>query len=48
MNRLYLDIDVDMINANEFLIIECYRKLDPTTHRHIQRYVVEEICDCAM
>ena len=30
MNRLYLDMDVDMINANEFLIIECYRKLDPT------------------
>ena len=27
MNRLYLDMDVDMINANEFLIIECYRKL---------------------
>ena len=30
MNRLYLDMDVDMINANEFLIIECYRKLDFT------------------
>ena len=29
MNRLYLDMDVDMINANEWLIIECYRKLDP-------------------
>ena len=29
MNRLYLDMDVDMINSNEFLIIECYRKLDP-------------------
>ena len=28
-NRLYLDMDVDMINSNEFLIIECYRKLDP-------------------
>ena len=28
-NRLYLDMDVDMINANEWLIIECYRKLDP-------------------
>ena len=22
-------MDVDMINANEWLIIECYRKLDP-------------------
>ena len=28
-NRLYLDMDVDMINPAEFLIIECYRKLDP-------------------
>ena len=35
MNRLYLDMDVDMINANEFLIIECYRKLDPTTFTDI-------------
>ena len=30
MNRLYFDGDVDMINDNEFLLIECYRKLDPT------------------
>ena len=30
MNRLYLDMDVDMINANEYIIIECYRKIDPT------------------
>ena len=30
MNRLYLDMDVDSINSNEYIIIECYRKLDPT------------------
>ena len=30
MNRLYLDMDVDMINVNEYIIIECYRKIDPT------------------
>ena len=30
MNRLYFDGDVDMINDNEFLLIECYRKIDPT------------------
>ena len=28
-NRLYLDMDFDMINNNEYLLIECYRKLDP-------------------
>jgi hypothetical protein len=30
MNRLYLDMDVDSIYKDEHLIIECYRKLDPT------------------
>lgn len=30
MNRLYLDMDLDAINDDEYLIIECYRKLDPT------------------
>ena len=30
MNRLYLDMDADKINAGEYIIIECYRKLDPT------------------
>ena len=29
MNRLYLDMDADQINAGEFIIIECYRKIDP-------------------
>ena len=30
MNRLYLDMDADKINAGEYIIVECYRKLDPT------------------
>ena len=30
MNRLYLDMDVDQIYDNEYILIECYRKLDPT------------------
>ena len=29
MNRLYLDADIEALNANEFLIIECHRKIDP-------------------
>ena len=29
MNRLYLDMDFAAIEDNEFLIIECYRKVDP-------------------
>ena len=31
MNRLYLDMDVDLIDNEEFIIIECYRKIDPNT-----------------
>ena len=27
--RLYLDMDADGINAGEYIIIECYRKIDP-------------------
>ena len=30
MNRLYLDMDIDNVSAGEYLLIECYRKLDPT------------------
>jgi hypothetical protein len=30
MNRLYLDMDLDAVNENEYLIIDCYRKIDPT------------------
>ena len=35
-NRLYIDQDwTNDITADEYLIIECYRKLDPTTHTDI-------------
>ena len=30
MNRLYLDMDIEALEGNEFLIIECHRKIDPT------------------
>tara|TARA_Y100000996_G_C22533167_1_gene647282 strand:+ start:254 stop:1069 length:816 start_codon:yes stop_codon:yes gene_type:complete len=29
MNRLYIDMDMTAVNANEYLIIECHRKIDP-------------------
>ena len=44
-NRLYLDMDVDSINNNEFIIIECYRKVDPESYTdiyddiYLKRYV---------
>ena len=35
-NRLYIDQDwSNDITADEYIIIECYRKLDPTTHTDI-------------
>ena len=34
-NRLYLDMDWEEINADEYLIIECYRKIDPDTYTDI-------------
>ena len=35
-NRLYIDMDWENdIAADEFLIIECYRKLDPPSHSNI-------------
>ena len=30
MNRLYLDMDIEALSGNEFIIIECHRKIDPT------------------
>ena len=30
MNRLYLDADIESLSANEYIIIECHRKIDPT------------------
>ena len=48
--RLYLDMNVDGdINADDFLIIECYRKLDPETYTdiynnmHLKRYATSLI-----
>ena len=47
--RLYLDMDFDEVSADTFIIIECYRKLDPTTYTdifnniHLKRYAVELI-----
>jgi len=36
MNRLYIDMDWDnAVSVDEFMIIECYRKLDPTTFTDI-------------
>ena len=35
-NRLYIDQDwANDISVDEYIIIECYRKLDPTTHTDI-------------
>jgi len=31
-NRLYLDMDWQDVTADEFIVIECYRKLDPATY----------------
>ena len=29
MNRLYLDADIESFSAGEFIVIECFRKIDP-------------------
>ena len=35
-NRLYIDMDwTNNMNVGEYLVIECYRKLDPTTYTDI-------------
>jgi len=35
-NRLYIDMDwVNDLEVGEFLIIDCYRKLDPTTYTDV-------------
>ena len=34
-NRLYLDMDWEEMTPDEFLIIECYRKIDPDTYTDI-------------
>ena len=30
MNRLYLDMDVKALTKDQYVIIECHRKIDPT------------------
>ena len=43
-NRLYLDMDWESVTVGEFLIIECYRKVDPASYTdmfddiHLKRY----------
>jgi hypothetical protein len=34
-NRLYLDMDWEEVTADEYLIIDCYRKIDPATYTDI-------------
>ena len=34
-NRLYLDMDWEQMTVGEYLIIECYRKIDPATYTDI-------------
>ena len=34
-NRLYLDMDWEEMTPDEFIIIECYRKVDPATYTDI-------------
>ena len=34
-NRLYIDMDWEEVTADEHLIIECYRKIDPSTYTDI-------------
>jgi hypothetical protein len=34
-NRLYLDMDWEQMTTDEYLIIECYRKIDPATFTDI-------------
>ena len=34
-NRLYLDMDWEEMTPDEFIIIECYRKVDPSTYTDI-------------
>ena len=43
-NRLYLDMDWESVTVGEFLIIDCYRKVDPASYTdmfddiHLKRY----------
>lgn len=35
MNRLYLDIDWSSVNVNKYLVIDCYRGMNPDTHTRV-------------
>ena len=36
MNRLYIDMDwSNDVVENDYIVIECYRKIDPTTYTNI-------------
>ena len=46
-NRLYIDMDwANDISAGEYLIIECYRKIDPTSYTDIFDDLFKKICNC--
>ena len=34
-NRLYLDMDWQTVSADEYIVIECYRNLDPATYTDV-------------
>jgi hypothetical protein len=34
-NRLYLDINWDLVNVGDYIIVECYRILDPNTYTDV-------------
>jgi len=49
MNRLYLDIDWSSVSPNNYLVIDCYRGMNPDTHTKVwndsflKRYAVQLI-----
>ena len=34
-NRLYIDIDPERVTKDQYLIIDCYRALDPSTYTEV-------------
>ena len=35
MNRLYLDIDWSSVSKDKYLVIDCYRGMNPDTHTRV-------------
>ena len=35
MDRLYLDVDFNSLTENDFLIIDCYRLVDPNDYTRV-------------